>query len=62
MRKLIDKIFRVSIQICMLAGVAFTFASCYGPAPSRRWMNEPDFQENQQQLDQQLTITEQEVK
>ena len=56
MRKLLDKIFRVSIQVCMLTGVAFTFASCYGPGPDPTWRNTPDFQKDQQKLEQQLTV------
>lgn len=31
-RVLWDKILRVGIKICMLTGVAFTFAACYAPA------------------------------
>ena len=54
MRTLIDKIFRLSIKLCMLTGVAFTFAACYGPPPKDRWENEPDFQKAQQKMEQQI--------
>ena len=32
-RLLWDKILRMGIKLCMLTGVAFTFAACYAPAP-----------------------------
>ena len=55
MRKLIDTFLRLGIKLCLLTGVAFTFAACYGPAPSERyWQNEPDFQKDQQKMEQQL--------
>ena len=56
MRTLIDKILRLSIKLCMLTGVAFTFAACYVPAPMNDdwYRNEPDFQEAQQKLEQQI--------
>ena len=53
MRKLIDTILRFGIKLCMLTGVAFTFAACYGPEP--RWQNEPDFRKDQQKMEQQLS-------
>lgn len=34
MRNVIDRILRMSIKLCLLTGVAFTFAACYGPAPT----------------------------
>ncbi len=54
MRKVIDKILQHGIKLCMLTGVAFTFASCYGPAPERNWQNEPDYREAQRRMEQQL--------
>lgn len=54
MRKLIDTFLQFGIKLCLLTGVAFTFAACYGPAPERNWKNEPDFQEDQQKMEQQL--------
>lgn len=56
MRTLIDKILRLSIKLCMLTGVAFTFAACYAPAPMNDdwYRNEPDFQKAQQKLEQQI--------
>ena len=54
MRKLIDTFLRFGIKLCLLTGVAFTFAACYGPAPERYWQNEPDFQNDRQKMEQQL--------
>lgn len=49
----IDRILRLGIKVCMLSGVAFTFAACYAPAPYRE---EPldEYWESQEQLDQRL--------
>lgn len=52
MRALLDKMLSWGIKLCMLTGVAFTFAACYGPPPERR--NEPEFKTDQQQMEQQL--------
>ena len=52
MRILWDKILRFGIKLCMLTGVAFTFAACYAPAPGS-W-EEPEYQEAQQQVEQQI--------
>ncbi|MBR1472746.1 MAG: hypothetical protein IJ602_00650 [Paludibacteraceae bacterium] len=60
MRKLIDQFLQMGIKLCMLTGVAFTFAACYGPAPERYWQNEPDFQKDQQKMEQQLQTAAQE--
>ena len=56
MRTLIDKILRSSIKLCMLTGIAFTFAACYAPAPMDDdwYRNEPDLQKEQQKLEQQI--------
>lgn len=60
MRKLIDQFLQMGIKLCLLTGVAFTFAACYGPAPERRMQNEPDFQKDQQKMEQQLQTAAQE--
>ena len=54
MRTTIDRILQLGIKLCMLTGVAFTFAACYGPPPGRRWQNEPEFQQDQQKMEQRL--------
>ena len=54
MRTTIDKFLQLGIKLCMLTGVAFTFAACYGPSPGRRWQNEPEFQQDQQKMEQRL--------
>ena len=53
MRILWDKILRMGIKLCMLTGVAFTFAACYGPAPHDRWI-EPEYKQDQEQVEQQI--------
>ena len=58
MRTLIDKILQAGIKLCLLTGVAFTFASCYGTPPPDRWRDlEPDYQQAQQKMEQQLSQT-----
>lgn len=52
MRILFDKILRTGIKACMLTGVAFTMAACYGPMPAPE---DPEQQENQEQVEQQLS-------
>lgn len=56
MRTFIDRIFKAGIKLCLLTGVAFTFAACYGPVygPDREWLNDPDYLEDQEQAEQQL--------
>ena len=55
MRNVIDYFLRMSIKLCLLTGVAFTFAACYAPAPpDENWMNEPDYKKDQQTVEQQL--------
>jgi len=54
MRNVLDKILQGSIKLCLLSGVAFTFAACYGPAPRGKWENEPDYSDAQQKIEQQL--------
>lgn len=54
MRTLIDKILRAGIKLCLLTGVAFTFAACYAPAPLPEEYNAPDYQAAQQKMEQQL--------
>lgn len=52
MRILIDKLLRAGIKLCMLTGVAFTFAACYAPAPG--FWEEPEYEEAQQKVEQQI--------
>ncbi|MBQ9296261.1 MAG: hypothetical protein IJ204_03610 [Paludibacteraceae bacterium] len=54
MRNFIDKFLQLGIKLCLLTGVAFTFAACYAPAPTRdeRWYNTPDQQTGRQQQEQ----------
>lgn len=56
MRKVFDKIMQVGIKLCLLTGVAFTFAACYGPAPDpERWpQNAPEYQQEQEELEAKL--------
>ncbi len=54
MRNVIDYFLRMSIKLCLLTGVAFTFAACYAPVREDRWMNEPDYKKDQQIVEQQL--------
>ncbi len=53
MRNTIDRILRMSIKLCLLTGVAFAFAACYGPAPTR-YEEDPAFVEDQEQVDEVL--------
>ena len=50
----IDRVLQLGIKLCMLTGVAFTFACCYGPAP---YHEEPleEYWESQQKLEQRLS-------
>ena len=54
MRTFLDKILRLGIKLCMLTGVTFIFAACYGPGPREEWYNDPEYQADQQQVEQQL--------
>lgn len=57
MRNIIDNILKMSIKLCLLTGVAFTFAACYAPVRDDNWMNEPDRRDtihDQKQLDEML--------
>lgn len=54
MRNLLDKLLQGSIKLCLLTGVAFTFAACYGPPPGERWYNDPEYQDDQNKVEQQL--------
>lgn len=54
MRNILDTILQVGIKLCLLTGVAFTFAACYGPPYRDRWENEPDYEKAQEKLEQQL--------
>ena len=51
-RIIIDKLLLAGIKLCMLTGVAFTFAACYAPAPGH-W-EEPEYEEAQQKVEQQI--------
>ncbi len=51
-RIIIDKLLRAGIKLCMLTGVAFTFAACYAPAPG--YWEEPEYEEAQQKVEQQI--------
>ena len=53
MRILWDKILRMGIKLCMLTGVAFTFAACYAPRPVDKWI-EPEYKQDQEQTEQQI--------
>lgn len=48
---LIDRVLRAGIKLCMLTGVAFTLAACYGPTYN---FEEPEYQNDQQQLEKRL--------
>ena len=54
MRNLIDTFLRFGIKLCMLTGVAFTSAACYGPAPERRLQDDPAYLQDHQKVEQQL--------
>ena len=43
----------MSIKLCLLTGVAFAFAACYGPVPTR-YEEDPAFVEDQEQVDEVL--------
>ena len=61
MRVLYDKFLKLGIKLCLLTGVAFTFAACYGPPPERWYEQEPDFNKAQQKMEQQLHSAAQET-
>lgn len=57
MRALLNKILSAGIKLCLLTGVAFTFAACYGPMPAPEehlYGEDPDYQQAQQKVEQQL--------
>ena len=51
-RIIIDKLLRTGIKLCMLTGVAFTFAACYGPVPDP--MRDPEYRDAQRKVEQQI--------
>ncbi len=51
-RIIIDKLLRTGIKLCMLTGVAFTFAACYAPAPG--YWEEPEYRDAQRKIEQQI--------
>lgn len=59
MRATLDHLLRLGIKVCMLTGVAFTFAACYGPAPERWIHDEPEYQQDQQLLEKKLELQQQ---
>ena len=61
MRKFSDKILQLAIKLCMLTGVAFTFAACYGPPPERHRGDDPDAVANQEEVEQLLQTAADEV-
>lgn len=61
MRKLIDQFLQMGIKLCLLTGVAFTFAACYGTMPPDRFRDqEPEYQKAHQKMEQQLQTAAQE--
>ena len=54
MRKLLNTLLQNSIKLCLLTGVAFTFAACYGPVRDPERWNEPEFESDYQHMEQQL--------
>ena len=54
MRNLLNTLLQSGIKLCLLTGVAFTFAACYGPAPMPEPYNEPEFRQDQDRVEQQL--------
>lgn len=62
MRKLIDTFLQFAIKLCMLTGVAFTFAACYGPPPERHLGDDTDFISDQEEVEQLLqTAADEEI-
>lgn len=53
MRKLLDRILRSAIKLCMLTGVTFLVTACYAPAPDSRTFGE-DYAKDKEELDQRL--------
>ena len=58
MRNLLDKFLQAGIRLLMLTGVAFTVTASYGPPPEHLYGAEPEYQADQQKLEQQLTQTD----
>ena len=59
LRKLFDYVCRTGIKAVLLTGVAFTMAACYGPPPERHWQDEPAFQEDQEKVEDSLSVERQ---
>jgi starvation-inducible outer membrane lipoprotein len=58
-----DKVMRAGIKLAMLTGVAFTVTACYGVPPERQnWYDDQEYQADTQQVEQQLTIEQEETK
>lgn len=60
MRTLLDRLLKMGIKLCLLTGVAFTFAACYAPAPMPEDYDEPANQEARQKMELQLQTAAQE--
>ena len=61
MRTLLDRLLKMGIKLCLLTGVAFTFAACYGTMPPDRFCDqEPEYQKALQKMEQQLQTAAQE--
>ena len=57
----LDNILRAGIKLAMLTGVAFTVTACYGvPPEERRYYDNATYQEESQQLEQQLVADKEE--
>ena len=57
-REWFDRLCRSAIKMLMLTGVTFTMATCYGPPPERQYGEEPEWQEDQEQVENTLIRTE----
>lgn len=57
-----DKMMRAGIKLAMLTGVAFTVTACYGVPPySREWYEDEAYQTDTQQVEQQLSVEQEEA-
>jgi len=54
MRNLLNTLLQSGIKLCLLTGVAFTFAACYAPAPIPEHYNAPEFQQDRNRVEHQL--------
>ena len=57
-----DKMMRAGIKLAMLTGVAFTVTACYGvPPENRKWYEEEAYRTDTQQVEQQLSVEQEEA-